>query len=171
MGKTRKARKAPVESATSLPEGTIKGDWVVKKASNGVPRWMPKTSVELNGFKLFTTDIAAKNIGKPVLLYCREYNDTWPKKNAWTKRINATYRKTKFVPNGDALKKKTRLAGWLKTQKPAITKGDSFLLDGPVYDCVGTTCDEYLADGIQVDSLGGKIVSTDLLGTDVFVKA
>ena len=66
-----KGRKAPEESATSLPEGTMKEGWVIKKASNGVPRWVLKNSVELNGFRLFTTDIAAKNIGKPLILYLR----------------------------------------------------------------------------------------------------
>ena len=69
MGKTRKVRKAPIESATSLPEGTIKGKWVIKKVTGGSQRWMPITSVELNGFRLFTTDYAAKHIGKPIILY------------------------------------------------------------------------------------------------------
>jgi len=169
MAKTRKLRKAPDESATSLPEGTMKSGWVIKKASNGVPRWMPSSSVELNGFRLFTTDYAAKHIGKPIILYTREYKDIWPKKNAWTKPEDSTYVKLKFVGNGHAIKGSTKVLDWLKTQKPEIKKGTRFSIDGPVYQCTSKG-DDYLADGLQVDSSNGKIISTDLLGTEVFVK-
>lgn len=170
MAKTRKLRKAPDESATSLPEGTMKSGWVIKNTSNGVPRWMPNTTVELNGFRLFTTDYAAKNIGTPIILYTREYNDIWPKKNAWVKPEDSTYVKMKFIPNGDGIKGSTKIPGWLKTQKPEIKKGTHFSIDGPLYQCSGSKCDYYLADGLQVDSSNGKIVSVDLLGTDVFIK-
>jgi len=166
MGKTRKARKAPVESATSLPEGTVKGKWVIKKVANGSQRWMPTTSTELNGFRLFTTDYAAKHIGKPIMLYCREYKDVWPSKTAWSKPQDSTYMKLTFVPNGDAIKGKTRIVGWLKTTSPAIKKGDHFSIDGPVYEGK-----ELLVNGVQVDSAEGKLLSTDLMGTEVFVKA
>jgi hypothetical protein len=169
MGKTRKVRKAPVESATSLPEGTIKGSWVIKKASNGVPRWMPARSVELNGFRLFTVDLAAKQIGKPVTLFCREYKETWPSKNAWSKRADSTYMKYTFVPNGDALKGKTRIPGWLRTRKVAVPKGSHFYLDGPLYEGAMSKSN-YLADSIPVNSGDGKVVSVDLMGTETFVK-
>jgi len=165
MNKTRKVRKSPSESATSLPEGTMKQGWVIKKASNGVPRWVPNTSVELNGFRLFTTDYAAKHIGKKLKLYTREFKDTWPKKSAWSKPEDSTYQIFTFVPNGDAIKEKTKIEGWLKTQKPAIKKDSHFYLDGPVY--LGT---QYLADGLPVDSRGGKIVSYNLLNTETFVR-
>jgi len=169
MAKTRKARKAPVESATSLPEGTIKGSWVIKKATNGVPRWMPTSSTELNGFRLFTVDHAAKHIGKPIMLFCREYKETWPSKNAWSKPSDSTYMKYAFVPNGDALKGKTKIPGWLRSRTPAIQKGSHFYLDGALYEGAVREAN-YLANGVPVNSGDGKVVSVDLMGTDTFVK-
>jgi len=170
MAKTRKVRKSPAESATSLPEGTIKGNWVIKKASNGVPRWIPKASAELNGFHLFTTDIAAKHIGKPIVLYCREYKETWPKKSAWSKPADSTHVKFKFVPSGDALKDKTVLEGWLKTQKPSVKPGTHFSISGPLYECRGASCTDSIADGVQLDSGDGKTLSVNLMNTETFVK-
>ena len=170
-GKTRKNRKSPEESATSVPEGTMKDGWVVKKAGTS-QRWMPKESVELNGFRLFTVDYAAKHVGKDILLFCREYKDTWPTANAWSKKADSTHVVMKFVPNG--------LAGpmgvakrqdWIK-KRTTIKAGTRFLLDGPLYDCRNAKCSssELLADGVQVDSRGQKLISTDFLGTEVFVK-
>jgi hypothetical protein len=164
--KNKTVRKAPATSATTLPEGTIQDNYVIKKASNGVPRWVPTKSAELNGFRLFTTDFAAKNIGKPIILYCRQYESEWPTKSAWgTKKKNATYHKMKFVPNGDATKKNTKIEGWLKTQKPAIVPGTHFYVDGAVYDS-----GEHFSDGLQVDSKDGKTISLNLMNTEVFVK-
>jgi hypothetical protein len=156
-----------MESATSMPEGTILNGWVIKKASNGVPRWMPVVSATLNGFRRFTVDYAAKHIGQPITLYCRDYMDMWPKKNAWTKPANPSYMKMKFVPNGDAIKGKTRVSGWLTTQKPVIKKGMHFAIDGPLYESGGA----YFADSLQVDSAGGQLASTNLMSDEVFVKA
>lgn len=166
MGKTRKIskRKAPAESATSLPEGTMKGGYVIKKY-NGVPRWIPQVSAELNGFRLFTTDIAAKYIGKPISIYSREYKDAWPTKSSWSSKSDSTHLKYTFIPSGDAIKGKTRLEGWLKTQRPPVKKGDRFAIEGPLY--LGK---DLLIQGLQVDSNGGKILSEDLLGSEVFVK-
>ena len=127
---------------------------------------MPITSVELNGFRLFTTDYAAKHIGKPIMLYTREYKETWPSKTAWSKPSDSTYTKLIFVPNGDAIKGKTRIPGWLKTKSPAIKKGDRFAIDGPLYEN-----NKYFADSVQVDSSDGKMLSTNLMNTEVFVKA
>jgi len=169
MAKTRKLRKAPDESATSLPEGTIKSGWVIKKASNGVPRWMQSSSVELNGFRLFTTDYAAKHIEKPITLYAREYKDMWPKKNAWAKPEGSTYVKLKFIASGDAIKQGTKILEWLKTQKPEIKKGTRFSIHGHVYHCTSKG-DDYLTDVLQVDSSNGKIISTNLLNTELYVK-
>jgi hypothetical protein len=171
--KTVRRRKAPTESATSLPEGTMKDGFVIKKASNGVPRWVPETSAELNGFRLFTTDYAAKNIGNPIMLYCREYQSEWPTKTAWaTRKTAATYTLMKFVPNGDAIKEKTRILGWLKTQKPAIVPGTHFYVDGAVYEYNSKTREWifFVDGGLQVDSKGGKLLSLNLMNTEVFVK-
>lgn len=162
--KVKKGRKAPEESATSLPEGTIKDGWVIKKASNGVPRWVPALSAELNGFRLYTTDIAAKHIGKPIMLYTRQYEDKWPKRSEWAGRKHEVF---KFVPTGDALKGKKVLEGWLKTQTPAVKKGDSFSVSGPIYEYGAK---EEMVNGLQVDSVNGKALSMNLLNTEVFVK-
>jgi len=170
MGKTRKVRKAPIESATSLPEGTIKSGWVIKKAANGVPRWMPNTSVELNGFKLFSVDHAKKYIGKPITLYSREFKDMWPKQNAWSKPTDSTHMKYKFVPSGDARKGTRKLPGWLRSRKPGVQKGNRFYIDGPVYLCEKAKCDDFLADGLQLDSSNGKTISDDLMSSEMFVK-
>ena len=162
-----KTRKAPVESATSFPEGTIKGAWVVKRASSGVPRWVPVVSAELNGFRRLTVDYAAKHIGQSITLYVREYNEIWPAKNAWTKLDNETYYKATFTPNGDAVNGKTKIDGWLKSRKPVIKKGTHFYVDGPV---IIVPSDAPLPDGIQVDSNGKKLMSLNFMNQEVFVK-
>ena len=164
----RGGRKGPEESATSFPEGTIKGSWVVKKASNGVPRWMPSVSVELNGFRLLTVDNVAKNIGKTIILYVREYHELWPKKNAWDKPEDETYFTAKFVPDGDATSGKTKIPGWLKSRKPEIKKGAHFYVDGQVSLCNRGKCD--IVDGVQVDSIGKKIMSLNFMNQEIFVK-
>ena len=135
-----KTRKAPIESATSLPEGTIKGSWVIKKASNGVPRWMKDVSVELNGFRRLTVDRVPD---KPILLYVREYGSMWPKRNAWTKPENETYFTAKFIPT---------------------KKGSN---DGPVYMCRNGICDDKIGDGMQVDS---KLMSLNFMNQEMFVR-
>ena len=162
--KTLKARKAPVESATSLPEGTIKSSYVIKKASNGVPRWVPTVSAELNGFRMLTVDQLVP--GKSITLYVREYNEMWPKKNAWSKSTNETYFTVKFVPTGDATSGKTKLVGWLKSRKPEIKNGTMFSLDGPLT----MNGDDHFADGVQVDSINKKSMSLNFMNQEVFVK-
>ena len=70
---------------------------------------------------------------------------------------DSTYYTFKFTPNGDALKGKTALEGWLKTQKPAVKKGTMFYLDGKSMF------------PLQVDSDGGKLLSVNFMNTEVFV--
>jgi hypothetical protein len=164
-------RKAPIESATSFPEGTIKGSWVIKCAKNGVPRWVPDVSVELNGFRRLTVDYAAKHIGKPITLYVREYKEMWPMANDWNKPENETYYKATFTPNGDAVSGKTKIDRWLKSRKPAIKKGSHFYVDGTVSICRNGTnkCDDPLPDGVQVDSNGKKLMSLNFMNQELFV--
>jgi hypothetical protein len=77
--KTKKSsRPSPSESATSLPEGSIRrggngARWVIVNTSKGIPRWIPVESCELNGWRLLTVDYLGKNIGKTVEIYEREY--------------------------------------------------------------------------------------------------
>jgi hypothetical protein len=162
--KTRKVRKAPEESATSMPEGTMKSGWVIKKASNGVPRWVQQTSVELNGFQLLTVDYAAKHIGKPITLFCREFKDKWPSKNDWSPKKDATHYTLTFTPNGNAKVGTKILDGWLKSRK-APKKNSMFFIDGPVLEK-----GKLLVDGVQLDSHGQKLMSVNFMNTEVFVK-
>ena len=74
------------------------------------------------------------------------------------------------MPDQNAMKGKTKIEGWLKTQKPPIKKGNNFYVDGPLYECHNNKCDDHLADGIQVDSNNGKILSTNFLSEETYVK-
>jgi len=163
-----KIRKAPIESATSLPEGTIKKSWVIKRASNGVPRWIPVVSAELNGFRRLTVDYTAKHIGRPITLYIREYKDTWPTKTAWS-NSDTTHITAKFIPNGNAFSGKIKINEWLRSRKPEIKKGTHFYVDGPVSTCHKGQCHESF-HGIQVDSTDKKLMSFNFMNQEVFVK-
>ena len=165
---TKNTRKSPSESATSMAEGTIRlGNdgqlWVIKKAANGVPRWMPYISVELNGFKALTVDYLAKNIGKEIEIYERGYMNEWPKKG------ERNLMKLRWVGNGNAqyLKQKTVLENWLKTQKPAIKDNTVFSVLG-MGDWYG---DKDMRDmSLQVDSKNKKIVSSNVMNMEAFVR-
>jgi hypothetical protein len=166
VSKTRKIRKAPEESATSMPEGTMKSGWVIKKASNGVPRWLHRESVELNGFKLLTLDHVAKHIGEPITLFCREFKDQWPSKSDWSSKKDSTHYSVTFTPSGNARVGSKILDGWLKSRKPPVKKNSMFFIDGPVLQGK-----KLLIDGVQLDSHGQKLMSINFMNTEVFVKA
>jgi hypothetical protein len=125
----------------------------------------PDPSFTYNGFKLFTVDDAAKNIGKPIILYCREYKDTWPKKSDWTNKPDPTYIKYKFTPSGNGIKETKIIENWLKTQKPKITKKTHFYLEGSLY-----LNKNLISDNIQVDSNKGKLISPNFMNTETFIK-
>jgi len=170
--KTKKAsRPSPSESATSLPEGTIRrggngARWVIVRTSKGVSRWTPTESCVLNGWRVLTVDYLAKNIGKPVEIYEREYMDTWPANNEKMRD------KLKFIPNGhlqiQVNRKKTLAENWLATRKPPIQKGQMLLLQG-LSDKYGTE-KEMKKFSMQVDSSNGKMVSSNLMNMEAFVK-
>lgn len=162
-------RPSPSESATSLPEGAVRrgGDrqyWVVKKASNGTPRWVPRTECELNGWRLLTVDILAKHIGKEVEIFERGYMDTWPSKNEPMQRL-------RFIPNGHAQvnHKKTLLQNWLKNRTPFVKKGQMFSLLGlsDMYDSKASIDKEF---AMQVDSANGKTVSSNIMNMEAFIR-
>jgi hypothetical protein len=169
---TKKAsRPSPSESATSLPEGTIRTGgngayWVIEQTSKGIPRWVPTESCELNGWRILTVDYLAKNIGKPVEIYEREYMDTWPGKNEKMRD------KLKFIPNGHLQiqinRKKTLVENWLATRKLPIQKGQMLLLQG-LGDWYGTE-KKMKEFSMQVDSRNGKLVSSNVMNTEAFVK-
>lgn len=151
-----------------MPEGTIhRGNdgqrWVIKKAANGTPRWMPYITVEMNGFKALTTDYLAKNIGKEIEIYERGYMDTWPKQG------DHDLQKLRWIPSGNAkyLKQNNVLENWLKTQKPEIKQGTVFMVlgDGDWYG--GKEMSEM---SLQVDSKNKKIVSSNVMNMEAFAK-
>jgi len=165
---TKNIRKSPSESATSMREGTIhRGNdgqyWVIKKASNGVPRWMPYLTVELNGFKALTVDYLAKNIGKEIEIYERGYMGEWPKQG------DRDLMKLRWVANGHAqyLKQKTILENWLTKKKPEIKDRSVFSLLGNGDWYKGGDLSEM---SLQVDSKNKKIVSSNVMNMEAFVK-
>ena len=125
----------------------------------------PDPSFEHNGFKLFTVDDAAKNIGKSITLYCREYKDTWPNKSDWTKKIDPTHIIYKFTPNWNGIKETKLIENWLKTQKPKIPKKSHFYLEGALY-----LNKSLFDDNIQVDSNKGKLISPNFMNIETFIK-
>jgi hypothetical protein len=169
--KTKKAlRPSPSESATSLPEGSIRrggngSRWVIVRTSKGIPRWVPVESCELNGWRALTVDYLAKNIGKSVEIYEREYMDTWLAKNEKMDKL-------KFIPSGalqiQINRKKTLAENWLATRKPAIHKGQMLSLLG-LGDWYGTV-KEMKEFYLQIDSGNGKLVSSNVMNREAFVK-
>ena len=168
--------KSPTEGMISKDGRVyIRNKWVVASSDKAI----------LNGFRKFTVDYAAKHINKPVILYTREYGSKWPARNAWTKaagNADNTYSRMKFIPNGDAgiFRKKKKFVNWLTTRSPPIKEGTHFYVDGETFICNNNAqrtspydCDpdEFLADGLQVDTKDKQTLSTNLMNTEVFVKA
>ena len=168
--------KSPIEGMISKDGRVyIRNKWVAASSDKAI----------LNGFRKFTVDYAAKHINKPVILYTREYGSKWPMRNAWTKaagNADNTYSRMKFIPNGDAgiFPKKKKFVNWLTTRSPSIKEGTHFYVDGETFMCNNKAqraspydCDpdEFLADGLQVDTKDKQTLSTNLMNTEVFVKA
>jgi hypothetical protein len=156
-------RKSPSESATTFPEGRImKGNdgdyWVVKKTTGGTSRWIPNINAEINGIRRLTVDYMAKNIGKVLYVYEKEYSSTFAKSKDLGKP-------DKFIPSGDAIiwrsgqyaNRKT-ISNWLKTRRPPIQPGQYFGL---------TSID---GNSLQVDSKNGQSVSSNLMNMEAYVK-
>jgi hypothetical protein len=168
---------------TAPTEGMISKDGRVYIKNKWVAAYSDKAV--LNGFRKFTVDYAAKHINKPVILYTREYGSKWPARNAWTKaagNADNTYSRMKFTPNGDAgiMGRKNKFVKWLTTRSPLIKEGTHFYVDGETFFCNNKAqrtspydCDpdEFLADGLQVDTKDKQTLSTNLMNTEVFVKA
>jgi hypothetical protein len=165
---TKNTRKSPTESATSMIEGTIRRGndgqlWVIKKSSNGIPRWMPYISVELNGFKALTIDYLANNIGKEIEIYEREEEDIWPK------QTDNNLEKIYWVSNGHAKYtgkkiKNNFFENWLYTQTPTINNTNPFVLLGQgKYN--GIKINE-----LQLDNKTKKLVSSTTYFMQAFIK-
>jgi hypothetical protein len=164
MSKT--IRQSPSDSATIHKIGSImKGNdgqrWVVDKTSNGVHRWTSNLSCKLNDMMILTVDHLNKNINKPIKLYLREYSNLWPKKNEWSKP-SPTNSSIIFKPTGNAIIGKKIIPDWLKNQtsfKKGLNVEGYLSFDGKT---------EVLSS-LQVDSKNKKIVSINLMNTEIFV--
>jgi hypothetical protein len=163
---SKSIRQSPSDSATIHIVGSVmKGNdgqrWVVDKTSNGVHRWTPNVSCKLNDMMILTVDYLNKNINKPIKLYLREYSDLWPKKNEWNKH-SPTHSTIIFKPTGNAIIGKKIIPDWLKTQtlfKKGLNVEGYLSFDGKTQEL----------SSLQVDSKNKKIVSNNLMNTDVFV--
>jgi hypothetical protein len=163
---TRKAsRKGPTSSATAHPEGTIEWGndgqrWVVKKAANGVPRWVPVHTAVLFGWRPLTAKVLAENIGKTITVYERQLSDTWPRT---PKAFDVTY---KFKPSGDGelIKKgkRTMYPNWLKKRTFKIGRNDIFSVLGVV------NSKDISMDSVQVAPTPGELASSNLMNTEAF---
>jgi len=164
---TRKTdRKAPKTSATEHPEGTIEWGsdgqrWVVKKAANGVQRWIPVHSAVLFGWRPLTVKVLAEHIGKSITVYERELSSTWPR---GPKNFDVTY---KFTPSGDGelIKKgkRTLYPNWLKRRTFKIGKNDIFEVLGEPQS------NPNYFESIQVAPKPGELASSNLMNTEAFV--
>lgn len=164
---TRKAsRKGPTSSATAHPEGTIEWGsddqrWVVKKAANGVPRWVPVHTAILFGWRPLTAKVLAENIGKTITIYERELSDTWPR---GPKDFDVTY---KFTASGDGelIKKgkRTMYPNWLKKRTLKLRKNDIFEVLGKPQS------NPNYFESIQVAPKPGELASSNLMNTEAFV--
>ena len=174
--KLNKERKSPNESATLFDVGTMeKGNdghtWVIMSDKNNNKRWVPYTSVELNGLKALTVDYLAKNIDKTLKLYDREYGNQWPDKNDWSEK-NKMKKKASghytilFKPTGNAILGKKVLKNWLKTQQPPIKDNTYFKVEGYISFDNDPNNMELLS--FQVDSKNKKIVSSNLINIETF---
>ncbi len=161
MSSKKQIRKSPIESATIFEVGTIKKEYVITETSNGVKRWTPMVNAKLNNMQLLTVDYLVKNIDKTVKLYVREYDNKFPSKSDWNKK-NPTYQIMKFKPTGNAIIGKKILVNWLKIQKPEIKDNSMFFIEGYL--------DSHLSS-LQVDSKNKKVVSVNLMNSEVFVES
>ena len=167
-------RDSPSESATAFSVGTIKkgndgNQYVVTETSNKTHRWVPTINAEMNNMKLLTIDYLAKNINKPIKLYLREYRGEWPKKNDWSRK-DPTHGIMIFKPTGNAIIGKKILDNWLKTRKPEIKERSQFNVEGFLSFSVSNKESDFSLSSLQVDSKNKKVVSYNLMNTEVFIE-
>ena len=159
MGKTRKLRKGPSNSASEGMEGTIKEGgnkelWVIKKIASS-QRWVPYHSCELNGFKPLSVDFLKTHVGKPVQVYERQMSYVWPNS---LKDFDVKYT---FTPTGNGILKEKVIDNWLKKQSPKVKSNDLFIIEGKMVS-------KDIESILQAAPNG--LVSSNLMNTQAFVK-
>ena len=153
----------PEQEANLYDEGSIEFGkdsnerWVVKKTENG-KEWIPFYSTSLFGFRPLTAKILEKNINKPIRIYERQLQYSWPK------RLDDFDVKYDFAASGgvEFVKNKQVFENWLTTRTPAVNEGQYVILKGEL-----TSND--IEAGIQVGTLPGELVSSNLMNTDAFI--
>ena len=166
---------SPSESATIFNVGTIKrgndgNSYVVTETSNKTQRWVPTINADINNMKLLTIDYLAKNINKPIKLYLREYRNDWAKKNDWSKK-DPTHGIIIFKPTGNAIMGKKILPNWLKTRKPEIKDRSQFSIEGYFSFSGSNKESDFSLSSLQVDTKNKKVVSYNLMSTEVFIES
>lgn len=144
-------------------EGTIEFGkdserWVVKQTESGVKEWVPFHSTTLFNFTPLTAKILEQNINKPIIVYERQSQSMWPK---CLEDFDVKYT---FIASGDAefVKDKQVIQNWLITKTPPVNEGQYVILKGEL-----TSND--IEAGIQVGTLPGELVSSNLMNTDAFI--
>lgn len=144
-------------------EGTIEFGkdserWVVKQTESGVKEWVPFHSTTLFKFTPLTAKILEQNINKPITVYERQSQSMWPK---CLEDFDVKYT---FIASGDAefVKDKQVIQNWLITKTPPVNEGQYVILKGEL-----TSND--IEAGIQVGTLPGELVSSNLMNTDAFI--
>lgn len=154
----------PEQQANLYLEGTIEFGkdsnerWVVKETENG-KQWVPFYSISLFGFRPLTAKILEENINKPIRIYERQSQYSWPKS------LDDFDVKYDFAASGDVefVKDKQVIQNWLITKTPPVNEGQYVILKGEL-----TSND--IEAGIQVGTLPGELVSSNLMNTDAFIK-
>jgi len=160
--KIKKERKSPSTSATLFPVGTIdlgnnNHKWVIKKNKKGIKHWAPYYSTSLYGYTPLTAKILKKNIDKPIMIYERQSQSTWPKNK------NDFDVKYLFKASGDAELNNKVFSNWLKNKTYKVKKNDIFIIKGKMKS-------KDIDSSIQVSPLPDELISTNLMNTDAFVK-
>ena len=161
--KKRLVRPSPSESATSLPEGSIrignnKEMWVVVNNAKGVSRWTPIENVKLNGWQLLTLDYLSKNIGKPIVIYERTIEQDWPGTH------DKMLEKYEFITDGHLQIGKKIINNWLQQNSRKMDKNKMNIL------LHRNPKQFHLGLGLETDNMWSNQLATNPYKHQAFVK-
>ena len=166
--KTRKVRKSPQESATEVPEGTVRlgGNrqfWVAKRIGKS-NRWIPSDTAELFGLRKLTVDDLVA--GRTIIFYEREYCDNWPTLKDHRAMEGCQLYKVVFTPSGHADVGGKTIPRWLETRRPPIKDRTVFTVNGRLEYENNKPIDA----GLQVDSRNKRLVSSRIMNMEAFIQ-